>query len=75
MVIRNINVGIQQNNNISKQQGDFFQFLTTKECITYIPESYFEWMADDAPNRDEKIEEEINEEENGVISILFIDKT
>lgn len=73
VMIRNINVGIQQKNNIPKQQGDFFQFLTTKESITYLPESYLEWMADDAPNRNEKIEDKINEEENGAISILFID--
>lgn len=74
VMIRNINVGIQQNNNIPKQQGDFFQLLTTKECITFLPESYLEWMADDNSNRDDKMEEGINEEENGAISILFIDK-
>ena len=70
--ISNINVGIQKKHNISRQQGDFFHFLTTDDCITHLPNSYFD-MHENGEDKEPPQESIINEEEDGSISILFID--
>ena len=69
VMIRNINVGIQESDNVAKQQGDFFHLLTTKESMNYLPQSYLDGVA----RYNEGDKEIINEEDNGAISILFID--
>lgn len=72
-VIRNINVGITKTSSISKQQGDFFHFLTTNECISYLPQSYSDWRERGNDGEKEYSQKEIDEDENGAISTLFID--
>lgn len=73
VMIRNINVGIQESDNVAKQQGDFFHLLMTKESMNYLPQSYLDWVMRDNDGDKVIIEENINEEDNGAISILFID--
>ena len=73
VIIRNVNVGITPQDKIAKQQGDFFNFIKTEECVTYLPQSYVDWAAGDNDGGKENLEEDLNEEENGAISILFID--
>lgn len=73
VMIQNINVGVHRNNGIAKQQGDFFQLLTTKNSMSYIPQSYIDWANGDNDGGDSSLEEDVNEEVNGAISILFID--
>lgn len=73
VMIRNINAGITQKDKIAKQQGEFFEFLTTREIITYIPQSYKDELAKERGRGDRRIQEDVNEEDNGAISILFID--
>lgn len=70
--ISNINVGIQKKHNIDRQQGDFFHFMTTDDCISHLPEDYYAIH----DNGDDKVppKENVNDEEgDGSISILFID--
>lgn len=73
VMVQNINVGITKASGIPKQQGDFFHLLTTKECMSYIPQSYYNWVERGDDGYKDIIPEEINEEETGAISILFID--
>lgn len=72
VVIRNVNAGLGAGSKQSKQQGDFFDILTTKECISYLPKSYLDGLTSDHDGGDNK-EEVVNEEDNGAISILFVD--
>lgn len=70
--ISNINVGIQKKHNISRQQGDFFHFMTTDDCISHLPKSYFSMHNEDDARRTQ-VSDGYDEELEGAISILFID--
>ena len=72
VMIRNVNAGLGAGSKQPKQQGDFFDFLTTKDCISYLPKSYLYGLTSDHDGGDNK-DDVVNEEDNGAISILFID--
>lgn len=73
VMIQNINVGVKRKNGIAKQQGDFFHLLTTKDSMSYMPQSYIDWANGDNEGGNKSADETINEEDNGAISTLFID--
>jgi hypothetical protein len=71
--ISNINVGIQKKHGIRRQQGDFFQFMSTDDCICHLPQDYYN-MHENSDEGEPPVEEKIiNEGYDGAISILFID--
>ena len=71
--ICNSNTDIQKKHNIGRNHGDFFQFLTTNDCMNIIPPTYNDYrkVIDDGGNY--LFEDSIDEEYNGATSILFID--
>ena len=72
--IRNINVNLGKNSKVSKHQGDFFHFLTTTDCLSYLPKSYMDSVEQNGNETNEKdIKDSVSEEIEGGISILFID--
>ena len=70
--ISKINVGILKKHNIDRQQGDFFHFMTTDDCISHLPEVYYS-MHDHGDEKKPPKENEVEEGREGAISILFID--
>lgn len=73
VMIRNVNAGINTKDKIAKQQGRFFEYLTTREYITCIPKSYTDELEKEGGRGNRRNQEDVNEEDNGAISILFID--
>lgn len=72
-VIRNANTDIQKKHNIGRNNGDFFSFLMSNDCMGIIPPSYYDYRKETEKGGIYKFDDNFDEENNGEISILFID--
>lgn len=71
--ISNVNVGIQKKHGISRQQGDFFHFMTTDDCINDLPQKYYASREMDGETEPPVTDENNYNESDGAVSILMID--